>query len=955
MSLCLIPECGYRITIMKIKKILVLLIFMFLSFSVHAVDPYLSWKTIESDHFYIHYALGYERLAQKAANSAEQAHSKLQPVLSWQPDDKTHLVISDETDQPNGFATPVYFNRSVVFLAPPDSVAGLEDFDDWMETIIIHEYTHILHLDKASGGAEMLRQLLGRHFLLFSNLYQPGWFTEGLATYYETDLDKGIGRGQSRVYEMMMRVEVANGVKPVSQVNLPILSWPTNTVNYLYGVHFYQFVEDTYGVKGIDSLIENYSNNIIPFMINSNAQQVFDKDINDLWDEFTVWLNKKYQADFHAQLVEGKKITDLGYSTGPIDAADKQTLYYIANSAFEHAALMKINNNIHQYISDVHRGARLNVHAESGILITQMEFCDEYNINSDIYIIEPAENGEITGEPVAITQCGRYRSASWSADGKSIIAVKTDKAVSQLVLLNKQGEQLKILWQGNNTDIVTQLKISPVENKIIAAVFRTDHGWNIEEFDLDTAIWKKITDDRYIDMYPAYSENGKSIVFSSERSGKYQIYRYIKGEAQLQQITRVESGAFNPLQQNPQAPLYYTGYNRNGYDVYRLDKTPALALEKIKTSNQLEVAIAADVETTEASNYAPLSSLYPRWWFPYVSLNEDRNEYGVSTSGGDALGVHNYVFNMAYDTNNKWLIGDIRYAFANNFSMGYQRSTAILRDTNGEFAVARNVDDLFFSLALNYPAIESNLSYRLGVLASESSDGFRAAGISPQPVLKDNLLGLAVLYSNAKNYIRSISRDYGRSIRLVAETTEAFDSDFSGEIYTLDWREYISMGDQHVLALKFVQGWGTDAPYPFSLGGEKNEYTPLDFLNPVSGPLFGDREYALRGYPEGLPELTGRRMQIATLEWRLPGRLIERGYMAPPIGIIQWSGSIFTETGAAYNDSSAEKYYSSAGVELQADINLFYGFTTRMRLGYGKGFDKEIGEDRIYFNLGSSF
>jgi len=43
------------------------------------------------------------------------------------------------------------------------------------------------------------------------------------------------------------------------------------------------------------------------------------------------------------------------------------------------------------------------------------------------------------------------------------------------------------------------------------------------------------------------------------------------------------------------------------------------------------------------------------------------------------------------------------------------------------------------------------------------------------------------------------------------------------------------------------------------------------------------------------------------------------------------------------------------GFELQGDINLFYGITTRMRLGFARGFDSEIGEDRIYFSLGGSF
>ncbi|MDQ1362315.1 MAG: hypothetical protein QG652_175, partial [Pseudomonadota bacterium] len=341
-------------------------LFFLFSGSAYAIDPGLIWQTISTSHFEIHFALGNESLAWKTADVAERVHTKLSPRLNWQPDAKTHLVISDETDQPNGYALPFPFNRSVLFLAPPDNANSLEDFSDWLELLITHEYTHILHLDKASGGARNLRDIFGRHFLLFPNMFQPGWFTEGLATHYETSSAQGIGRGQSSLFAMMMRMEVAQGIKPVSQVNLPIRSWPMGTSHYLYGVHFYEFLSEQYGDEAINALIANYSNNIIPFMINTNTRQLFDRDVTEIWEDFALWLQQKYQPQIQQLLqqgvVAGNRITDTGYFTSGTSIAADGTVFYIRSGAFDHSKLMMIDaQGVHHALADIHDGARIDV------------------------------------------------------------------------------------------------------------------------------------------------------------------------------------------------------------------------------------------------------------------------------------------------------------------------------------------------------------------------------------------------------------------------------------------------------------------------------------------------------------------------------------------------------------------------------------------------------------------
>lgn len=940
-----------------------------------AIDPQQNWKTTYTEHFYIHYVVGQEALAQKAANAAERAHRLLHNKLQWQPADKTHVVLSDEVDLANGRATPLHFNHTVIYVFPPDGAQGLEDFDSWLETLLLHEYVHVLHLDRVKGVPHHLQRIFGRQFLLFPNLYQPLWFIEGLATWYETDMHSGIGRGQSTLYQMMMQAEVENGLKPLSQINLPIKSWPMGATYYLYGVYFFLFLEDVYGLSGIDELLDRYSDNVIPFRVNTAAKSTTGKDAYELWDEFSDWLNQRFRYQQENlttnQWHNGKRLTHSGYRTGYPAMSTKGEVYYIDSRADRHAALYKVTENGNSKIIDVYPRANVNAglsampqqQTDSSLLITQLEYCDEYNLYNEIFKLDLSE-----GKLKQLSHCGRYQSAIASADGRRILALKVDQGISSLHILDADGELLQTLYQSGLNEIVSQLRWSADEQRVLAAVFRESRGWNIEEFSIADGQWRAITRDRYIDMYPSYSDDGNSILFSSDRNGRYQVYRYTRSSKKLEQLSRVKYGAFYPLQLNRNSPLYYMGYHAGGYDLYRLDQVEVLhdLSDQLMQNRSMQVAstqpVKVDLSTAEenitlatAEDYSAWKSSYPRWWLPMLSMTEDSTEVGLISSGQDALALHRYSLVLQYDIDNNWATGNVSYAYANRLALGYRRSYDFYRNTSNELALSRKDDDAYMLFNWQFAKLESNTRLKLGVLSSRSDDVFVSSNQQPVGPRYDRLVGAAALYSNSKHYLRSISEADGRNLRLIAESSDLLESDYSGEIYTLDWREYISLGSQHVLALRLLQGWGTDQPEPFRLGGEDNDYNILDFITPQSEAVLGKREYALRGYAEGLPELSGRRMQLAGMEWRFPGQLLERGIMSPPLGIIQWSGSVFAETAAAYDGRSAESYYTGAGIELQADINLFYGMTSRMRLGFARGLDEDIGDERMYFMLGASF
>ncbi len=930
--------------------------FLLYSGNVFAVDPSLSWKTIENTNLQVHYASGNKEIAERVLAITEAAHQRLTKELNWYPKEKTHVVLSDETDQPNGFAFPVFFNHTVLYLAPPTSINTLEDFDDWLSTLIFHEYTHIIHLDKSSGIPEYLRNIFGRFLFLFPNLFQPTWVIEGLATHKETYLERGIGRGQSTMFASMMREEVAKGLQPVSHVNLPVSTWPAGTTRYLYGVYFIAFIVDKYGEEKLQQWVEEYSNNLIPYFFNTNAKQTLGNNLTPLWEEYHQWLEKKFLPQIKEIVSKGvtpsTQLSTDAYRTDAVRVVSTKAgdeVYYVRNGGYKRASLMHVDasGNTEELI-DLNAGANLDIHPESGLLITQNEFCNNYTVYKDIYLYDK-ENGELE----RLTRCGRYLSASWFPDGEQMVAVHHNAGQFELQLLDKRAQRQQVLWQASDSEIIGQVDVSPDGKQIVASIWRRGGGWNLELFDLANKHWKKITTGVNITANPQFSPDG-NILFSMEGNGVYNLHRYYIDTAKVEQITNLIGGAFQSSQASVKGDIYYTGYSAEGYAVYKLAGAEIFAEPVTFLDDQLKL-IDYSITPHQQKDYSALNNMYPRWWFPAFQFSEQRAEYGLTTMGSDALGVHNYSIAATYDTKLKQPAGQLSYAYADRFFLSAARLNEVTLDTNGNLNRISNRSIASAVLAFPDTYIQTQSDFLVSLIYDITVDAELAAGALPFEDFEDHLLGIAWLYNSSDINPLSISLIDGARLRFVAEDAETLNSDFSGQIYTFDWRQYIRTGKESVLALRFMQGWGTDQPRTFKLGGEGFSDDAVAVLFGSSNEaVFNQRKYALRGYKEGLPQLRGRRAQLLTAEWRFPLQRIEKGFMSPPAGIMQWYGTLFAETGSAYRDSP-EDYYSSAGIELIADINLFYSLTLRTRLGYAHGFDRNIGDDRVYIKIGSSF
>jgi len=276
-------------------------------------DPRVDWFSADSANFRIHYRDGQRAQAQAVARAAERVYPRVTQALQWQPRTRTEIVLYSEFDLANGFATPLPYNFMGVFLAPPDA-GELLDNSAWIDLLLVHEFTHAVHLDKVRGVPGVLQRIFGNVPWFIPNLFQPGWMLEGLAVWNESDPASGRGRLHSPAFEAWLRTERASGFLTLAEINADGRTLPLNK-QYLYGAYFMDFVARRHGPDKIGQIVHQYSGNIVP-RLHSAPWAATGRMMDELWADFLADLTQ--QVDSRAAAIRSQPETVGAALTGPL-------------------------------------------------------------------------------------------------------------------------------------------------------------------------------------------------------------------------------------------------------------------------------------------------------------------------------------------------------------------------------------------------------------------------------------------------------------------------------------------------------------------------------------------------------------------------------------------------------------------------------------------------------------
>lgn len=965
------------------------------------VPPDESWRTLDTEHFRVTFPERLEDLARRAADRAEWAHARLSELFVRGPQGTIDLVITDHVDVSNGYATPFPSNRIVLYARPPVDSFLLGYFDDWMELLIVHELTHIFHLDRR--GRYSVRGLFGRipvPVFGFPAITTPLWVIEGIATWYESAMT-GEGRVLGTYHNMVLRTAALEGrFESIGQAGGWSPQWPGGLRAYIFGSMFFEHLMRKYGRDRMSAFVEAVEGQWIPYRLDAAGKEAFGASLSNEWNEWSkAWRDSVEGLDARLSrfgaISNPERLTDgARYALYPQVSPDGSALVYRRSDGRSDPRLISSapDGGGESTVTRI-RGGRFAFTPRGDVLVGQLEYAGRYRLFSDIY--------RVTRDGVMdrLTHGARLTAPSAGPRDRAV-AVSEGDGASGLAQVDTRTGAVETLVHPEIGVYWAFPSVSP-DGQRIAATRWIGGNHDVVLLDANGSFVSQVTHDRAMDFAPAWSADGQWLVWSSDRTGILNVFaaRVDGGQAKPPvMLTNVRTGAAWPSVDPSGQWLYFSGYHVDGWEIERIPFNPAAAppaprytADSTRTAAGMtatEVATAADERGARAGGqaraYSPSSTLRPRYWLPYGTLSLSGNgttprtkalgtSVGAFTSGVDLVGRHAYSVGARIFLPTGGYSGGrgagfllYRYAGLGNPTLGllmsqnWDEERVRVGGRNGgapadTMFILERTRRAFVSTTLSRPRAWSAVSFTLsGGLLREDREALdtelRPADLSkydsPHSTLGEVAAGFSA--STARSHAFQMGRAAGATffVRATRRFDLASDSldDRSVDAVSGAFRTYAKLPGRGfaapVLALRASAGaaGGPDSGRGYyKVGG-------------VSRRLF-----PVRGYEN--TQRSGRRAWAASLELRLPAALVNRAIRTPLLHFDRAFLTLFADAGNAWGQHNSPQETPepllSAGAEFVYDFGILY-VPFRFRAGAGYGFTHPKGAVP-YFLLGTSF
>jgi len=282
-----------------------------------------------------------------------------------------------------------------------------------------------------------------------------------------------------------------------------------------------------------------------------------------------------------------------------------------------------------------------------------------------------------SGESRLLTFNDRVYSPDLSSDEARIVAVQTALQTTRLVTINVATGQIDVVLEIAKAAILNP-RWTP-NGQWIAFALRDSLGWqDIAVLDVPRGEWRYLySSDIHHDNNPCWTPDGRFILYTSDRSGIFNIWAVELATGNRWMVTDSDLGAFTPDVSPGGDELAFTNYTHTGFTVttMALDSTRWIGTAKIKRRVVPKMFETIDTDCplsntpsgsfSRPSPYQPWDEiLRPQGWVPYLFEDYDKLAVGLYAASQDALHRHSWRGFFGLSPHRRRPSVDFRYSYS---------------------------------------------------------------------------------------------------------------------------------------------------------------------------------------------------------------------------------------------------------------------------------------------------